>query len=301
MPPVLDLMPMLLLDSLVKRYPTAKRQTLKRMVEEGRVRVNGRIAQKLKQELADSDKVQVDETARQAEVPAGPELAVVFEDEDILVVNKPPGLLTSTVPREKRETLLAMVRDYIAATSPRSRVGLIHRLDRDASGLLVFSKNTEAYDVLKRQLFERRVDRVYVAIVEGKPQEQQGRMRSSLVELPDGSVRSTKMDGKGQMALTEYLVLQQTPTRAMLRVVLHTGRKHQIRVHLSERGTPIVNDPIYGPDPKTKGRLMLASISLSLTHPRSQKRLTFETPIPDDLKKACSTLPAKIAKDKRSV
>lgn len=277
---------MLLLDSLVKRYPTAKRQTLKRMVEEGRVRVNGRVAQRLKQELSEGDKVQVDEAARHEEAPAGQGVAVVFEDDDILVVNKPPGLLTSTVPREKRETLLANVREYVAATSPRSRVGLIHRLDRDASGLLVFSKNPTSYDVLKRQLFERRVDRVYVAVVEGKPPENQGRMRSSLVELPDGSVRSTKMEGKGQMALTEYLVLQQTAGRAMLRLVLQTGRKHQIRVHLSERNMPIVNDPMYGADPKVKGRLMLASISLSLTHPRSQKRLTFETPIPDDLKKA---------------
>ena len=278
--------PMLLLDWLEKRYPTAKRQTLKRMVEEGRVRVKGVLAKKLKQEIAETDRVQVDERSRPEPAPQGPQFPIEYEDADILVVTKAAGLLTSTVPREPRPTLLAMVRDYIGPKEPQARVGLIHRLDRDASGLLVFSKNEETYTALKKQFFDHTVDRVYTAIVEGAPPESKGNIRSSLVELPDGSVRATKIPNKGQASLTEYVVLKKTPTRSLLRVILHTGRKHQIRVHLSDRGCPIVNDPVYGKEKKPIGRLMLDATSLALTHPRTGKRMAFEHPIPTDLKNA---------------
>lgn len=279
---------MILLDWLIKRYPTAKRQTLKRMVEEGRVRVKGVVAKKLKMEIGETDAVRVDERGRgaEAEKEKGPGVKVVHEDEDVLVVYKPAGLLTSTVPREPRETLLARVREYVREKEPRARVGLIHRLDRDASGLLVFSKNNEAYESLKKQFFEHSVDRVYTAIVEGAPAEMKGRIRSALVELPDGSVRSTKAPGKGQTALTEYVVLKKTGNRSMLRVILHTGRKHQIRVHLSERGSPIVNDAVYGGGKKPGGRLMLEATSLGFRHPRTGKRVKFEVPIPWELKEA---------------
>jgi RluA family pseudouridine synthase len=210
-------------------------------------------------------------------------LSVIYEDADILVVDKPPGLLTSTVPREPRPTLLAQLREYVGAKEPRARVGLIHRLDRDASGLLVFSKNNAAYESLKRQFFEHSVERVYMAIVEGSPPETKGRIRSRLVELPDGRVRSTKAAGKGQAALTEYVVLRQFGQRALLRVTLHTGRKHQIRAHLSERGMPIVNDRVYGAT-KPNGRLMLAAMKLALSHPRTRDRMKFEIPMPAEMK-----------------
>jgi 23S rRNA pseudouridine1911/1915/1917 synthase len=278
---------MLLVDWLVQRYPAAKRQTLKRMLESGRVRVNGRLARRLKQEVGEGDRIEVDESGRrQGERGGVRALPIVFEDGDVLVVNKPPGLLTSTVPREPRPTLLAMVREHVAAKEPTARVGLIHRLDRDASGLLVFSKNNEAYESLKKQLFDRTIDRVYTAIVEGKPPEAKGRIRTRLVELTDGTVRSTKAEGKGEAALTEYVVLAQTPKRAMLRVILHTGRKHQIRVHLSERGMPIVNDRVYNQLGKRSGQLMLAATSLAFAHPRRRERVEFEIPIPVELKKA---------------
>src|SRR5438105_15337583 len=123
---------------------------------------------------------------------------VVYEDADILVVDKPVGLLTSTVPRERRPTLLADVREHVAAAGDRrARVGLIHRLDRDASGLLVFSKNDAAYRLLKEQFFSHSVERIYMAIVESVPPEPQGRIRLELVEKPDGSVRSAKAPGAG--------------------------------------------------------------------------------------------------------
>jgi 23S rRNA pseudouridine1911/1915/1917 synthase len=283
---------MTLLEWLEQRYPTAKRQTLKRMVEAGRVRVDGRLAERLKQELAEACTVQVDESPQKREPATTPtSLDIVHEDADLLVVNKPAGLLTSTVPREPRPTLLAQVREYVGARERTARVGLIHRLDRDASGLLVFSKNDAAYESLKRQFFNHSVDRVYAAVVEGLPPEPKGTIRSKLVELPNGNVVVTRQPDKGQIAVTEYVVMrhERTPAgeRSLLRVKLQTGRKHQIRAQLASRGTPIVNDPLYG-EQKPSGRLMLAAILLSLRHPGTHKRMTWELPIPKELREAMS-------------
>src|ERR1051325_11794745 len=121
-------------------------------------------------------------------MPRPGRLHIIYEDGDILVVNKPAGLLTSTVPREKRPTLLKMVREYVAQREPRARVGLIHRLDRDASGLLIFSKNDAAYRSLKTQFFHHEVERVYAVVVRGVPDPRAGRIESDLVERPDGTV-----------------------------------------------------------------------------------------------------------------
>ena len=142
-----------ILDWLIKQFPTAKRQTLKRMVQAGRVTVNGRKVATLKHPLTEADRVGVDEgpPARPAKPPNT--LRIVYEDEDILVLDKPIGLLTSTVPREPRPTLWAIAKEFIQGREPTARVGLIHRLDRDASGLLVFSKNDGALSIAERRNF----------------------------------------------------------------------------------------------------------------------------------------------------
>src|SRR5207237_1249712 len=134
---------------------------------------------------------------------AAPPFSIVHEDDDILVIDKPAGLLTSTVPRERRPTALALLRDYLARHDPQARLGLIHRLDRDASGLLVFSKNHEAFRSLKQQFFKHTVKRIYSAVVDGKLNPPGGRIKSRLVELPDGSVRSTKRQDGGERAISD--------------------------------------------------------------------------------------------------
>ncbi|MGB7156784.1 MAG: RluA family pseudouridine synthase [Tepidisphaeraceae bacterium] len=262
-------------------YPTAKNQTLKEMVSAGRVRVNGKRAAKLSQPLNDNDDVRVDEKprARAARKPSLAPLLLVHEDDDVLVVNKPPGLLTSTVPREKRLTALAIVRQYVEATAPNARVGLIHRLDRDAGGLLVFSKSDRAYRSLKTQFFKHTVDREYEAVVKGSPSPKKGRIESRLVEWGDGSVHSTKEHGKGERAVSEYEVIDVKNGLATLRVTLRTGRKHQIRVHLSERGWPIVGDVVYGAG--EAGGLKLRAVRLAFDHPDTARRVAFDVRVPD--------------------
>lgn len=264
-----------LLDRLVELFPTAKRQTLRRMTAEGRVLINGRRVMRVSIPLAPSDKVTV--AAPRATDPnqlIAP-LRIVHEDDDLLVVDKPAGLLTSTVPGEKRPTALKLVRAYLAASSPRARVGLIHRLDRDASGLLVFSKSHRAYESLKTQFFKHTVDRIYQATVRGKPSPDRGRIKSNLIERADGTVRSTTKHAAGQLAITEYEVVSSQAGTSTLRVRLHTGRKHQIRVHLSEKGFPIVGDRVYG-DSKQPDQLALRAIELGFDHPATGKRVRIQ-------------------------
>ena len=201
---------------------------------------------------------------------------IMFEDDDVLVVDKPAGLLTSTVPRERRPTLLAAVRGYVMAQAPRARVGLIHRLDRDASGLLVFSKDDLAYQSLKSQFFHHTVERVYLAVTQGVPNPRQGRIESRLQERADGTVYSTRAASKGERAVTHYEVIESAGKRALVRVRLETGRKHQIRVHLAQRGTPIVGDAMYGKSDDDADRLMLAAVKLEFAHPRSGESMCFE-------------------------
>src|SRR4051812_44604165 len=173
-----------------------------------------------------------------------PDVTIIHEDADVLVIDKPGGLLTSTVPREKLPTALAMVREHLAETDPRARAGLIHRLDRDASGLLVFSKNQPAYDSLKTQFFKHTVERVYTAVVHGVPDPPRGRIESRLIERADGSVHSTTRHAAGQRAITDFQLVRSADDTSVLQVTLFTGRKHQIRVHLGERGHPIVGDRV---------------------------------------------------------
>jgi 23S rRNA pseudouridine1911/1915/1917 synthase len=279
---------MTLLEFLLVRYPNAKRQTLRRMLDAGRVQINGQRARSVKTLVCESDVVRVSDRVAPATMSSTQKLPfdIVNEDDDVLLIDKPAGLLTSTVPREKRATALAAVRDYLA--SDRGvRVGLIHRLDRDASGLLIFSKNDRAYESLKQQFFDHSVDRIYHAIIQGtllKPPE--GRIESYLIERADGSVHSTGRTTRGaQQAITDYIIVRSVGGRSLVRIKLHTGRKHQIRAQLSERGRAIVNDPIYSDAPRT-GRLMLAATELAFAHPRTSQRMHFQIPLPRELSAA---------------
>ncbi|MCC7350524.1 MAG: RluA family pseudouridine synthase [Phycisphaerales bacterium] len=272
-------MPVTLLDWLLRRYPTAKRQTLKRMVSDGRVRINDIPARTLKQPVEEEDRIIVRPNEPRPVDRVGIEpLRLIHEDGDLLVVDKPAGLLTSTVAREKRPTALAIIRAYLRDRAAGARVGVIHRLDRDASGLLVFSKSAEAYESLKSQFYHRTARRVYLAITSNRPTTERGKIESNLVEWVDGTVHSTRQAGKGEPAITHYELIDQRQDRYLLRITLQTGRKHQIRAHLSERGWPIVGDRLYGGIPAA--RLMLAAVELSFDRPHDGKRLEFQIPSP---------------------
>ena len=255
------------------------------MLDDGRVRVNGIRPRSMKVDVKASDDVRVIESRVSADArstSARPlPFTIVHEDGDVLVIDKPPGLLTSTVPHEPRPTALAAVKEYLA-NDPDARVGLIHRLDRDASGLLVFSKNAAAYESLKGQFFKHTVERVYHAVINGALKPPAGRIESNLVERTDGTVFSSTRKSGGEHAVTDYKTVRRSGTLSLVRVTLQTGRKHQIRVHLSERGRPIINDPLYSDRPRTS-RLMLAATELAFGHPKTGTRVRFELPLPREM------------------
>jgi 23S rRNA pseudouridine1911/1915/1917 synthase len=274
-----------LLDHLLKEFPTAKRTTLRRMITERRVTINDRPATRLNQPLAPSDRVRIVGPKRIDAARLIAPLTIVYEDPDLLVVDKPAGLLTSTVAGEKRPTALALERRYAAATQRRAVVGLIHRLDRDASGRLVFSKSNRAYQSLKTQFFKHTVERVYQAEVHGSPSPPRGKIDSWLIERGDGTVRSSKDKIAGaQRAITEYetIAFDKKTKTSTLRVRLYTGRKHQIRVHLSGRGWPIVGDRVYRAVESARvdlsGPLRLRAVQLGLDHPVTGRRMIFARP-----------------------
>lgn len=206
---------------------------------------------------------------------------VVYDDPDLVVFNKPPGMLTASGPHDNRPTLWRTVQAI--GTQQRLHVGIIHRLDKEASGLLVFSKNDDAYNSLKAQFFRHTVERSYMAIVKGIPNPPRGTISNRLVEWKDGTVHTTRNRNHGEAAISHYEVYQALKGCSLVRVKLETGRKHQIRVHLAELGHPIIGDSFYNKSAKAEG-LMLVAIRLCLDHPRTGKRMEFEAPLPQHMR-----------------
>lgn len=267
-----------LLETLERLRPGRSRSDLRRLLESGRVSVNGEVVKIARMPIAPDDTVRVADTAK---VTKRWPFTIVHADDDLLVIDKPAGLLTSSVPREKRPTALAIVRDWAAIERPRAKVGLVHRLDADASGLLCFSLNNAAHASLKDQFFDHSAVRAYAAVTATSVSPETGTIRSLLAEHADGTVHATSSAKHGQSAVTHYETTRATHAGTLLRVTLETGRKHQIRSHLSRRGWPIVGDRLYGGE--AASRLMLAAVRLELTHPRDGQRVIFETPLPREL------------------
>ncbi|MCS7034873.1 MAG: RluA family pseudouridine synthase [Phycisphaerae bacterium] len=264
---------MTILDHLRLQMPRASRSTLRGMLRDGRIRVNGRLIQSLGEPLQPGDRVSIlprrpgrSRLARELPFP------VVFEDEHLIVIHKPPGLLTSSGLRDRRPTAIGILRAHYRSQAPRVRIGLVHRLDADASGLLVFSKTARARNALKAQFLQHAVGREYLALVEGIPRPESGRIETLLVERADGTVTVTTDRRAGKPAVSHYQVVKSVGGRSVVRIRLETGRKHQIRVHLAHRGWPIVNDRLYHPDPG-KGELALTAVALEISHPRTGRRM----------------------------
>jgi len=207
-------------------------------------------------------------------------LAILYEDKDILVVDKPAGLLTVATEREKSRTAHSILTDYIRIGCGRSRKRLfvVHRLDRDTSGTLIFAKSEEAKLRLQDQW--KQTEKKYLAIVHGKCEKSSGTITTYLAEDKAYKVYSTSDSTKGKLSQTAYKVLRMIKGYSMLEVTLLTGRKNQIRVHLAGIGHPIVGDMKYGKVDEPLSRMALHARLICFKHPFSGKQLTFESRIP---------------------
>ena len=207
-------------------------------------------------------------------------LKLVYEDEDVIVVDKPAGLLAMASEKERRKTAYSFLYTYVKNKKPPEKIFIVHRLDREASGLLVFAKTEYAKRHLQDQFRDHSATRKYVAVVEGRVRQDMCRIESYLAENAAHRAYSSKDQTKAKLAVTHIRVLQRFRQTTLIEARLESGRKHQIRAHLSERGHPIVGDRDYGSQINRLHRLALHAVHLTFKHPRTGKFLQFESPYP---------------------
>ena len=228
--------------------------------------------------LAAGDVVEVATRQRPTALP--PHVVLVHEDDDVLVVDKPSGLLTIATEHEREQTLYRHLTAHVRARRPPARVFVIHRLDRDASGLVVFATSPGAKRTLQAQFATHGVERTYRAVVDGRPARAAGTDTSQLLDRAPGRVRETRRPGRGRAAVTHWRVVHAGPVHTLVEIRLETGRRNQIRVHLAGIGHPIAGDATYGSRSDPLRRLALHAHVLGFDHPRTGARLRFVSPAP---------------------
>jgi 23S rRNA pseudouridine1911/1915/1917 synthase len=285
---------------LAARVAGASRSRLKQLIEDGEVLVSGRAARP-SHRLRAGDTVELEAPAPPATSDFAPEdipLDVVYEDDSIAVVNKPAGLVVhpaAGVPAGTLANALAFHFRRLAAGGGAARPGIVHRLDRDTSGLIVVAKTDEAHESLSNQFRAREVVKYYVALVHGATKEERGRVEEPIGRDPRNRTRMAVVRG-GRHALSIWRVRQRFTRYTLLDVEIKTGRTHQIRVHLAHLKHPVVGDEVYGAgrdntiqDARARaavqalGRQFLHAERLGLRHPRTAEFMKFRAPLPHDL------------------
>ena len=269
--------PARLLDELQALYPDSSKTTLRQLLQNGRVRINGEVEKDAKRQTEEGDRIEVLAKADERSLPDG--LSIFHEDTDVIVVLKANGLLTVATERERENTVQAYLNAYLGARH-EDRIHVVHRLDRETSGVLVFAKNFHARERLKEQFAEHTVDRIYIAIIEGAMEPPAGTIRSNLIERKDLHMQSVDAHPDAKFAVTHYRTIASKGPYSMLEVTLETGRKNQIRAHLSEAGHPVAGDQFYGGRTNPLGRLGLHAKLLGFVHPTTGKKMTFTAPVP---------------------
>ena len=268
-----------LLAFLLSTMPHKSRNLLKAVLRDKQVAVDGTAVSQFDHPLLPGQHVEVSwqkKTAHQQ--PHG--LDIVYEDLELIIINKPSGLLTIATDKEKRRTAFAILSDYVKTQDADNKIFIIHRLDRETSGLLMFARN----ETIKQQIQENwttTIDqRSYVGVVEGEVEQQEGTIVSWLNESKAFIVYSSQKSQHGQKAVTHYKKLKANSGYSLLQINLETGRKHQIRVHMQDINHPIIGDGKYGSTVNPIRRMGLHARVLAFTHPRTGELCRFETDIP---------------------
>lgn len=268
-----------LLEYLFKVMPDRKRTTVKDYLKHNQVMVNGEVTRQFDIVLKAGDSVRVN-TSREFQTLRSPRLQIVYEDDDIIVVNKGYGLLSVGTDRQKKETAYAMLRDYVKRLDPSNKIFIIHRLDQHTSGLMMFARTQQAKEAMQHNWNNMVLERRYVAVVEGKLDPAEGERRSYLAENSEHVVYSTDNPDEGKLAVTRYRTLRSSNGYTLVELQLETGRKNQIRVHLSDLGYPIAGDRKYGAKTSPIHRLALHAMTLRFVHPVTRRDMFFTTQVP---------------------
>jgi len=265
-------------ELMLKEFKTASKTTVKKLITHGSVRVNGKMVTNPAEVVKEGSSV---EYTKQTYVPSKvkPPYPVWFEDEHFLIAEKPPGLLTIGDKGLGGTSFYKIMLDYVKEKSKgKERIFIIHRLDREVSGIILFAKTEALQEQLKLQWHDSK--KLYYALVEGVVKDDQGTIRTWLAEGRDQKVYSVKVQEGAKLAVTHYRVMDRTPDYTLLEVELETGRKNQIRVHLSEMGCPVVGDRRYGADDRYERRIRLHAYYLSFRHPVTGKLIEAKSKMP---------------------
>jgi len=270
-----------LMQFLLNNLPDQDRNNVKSLLKHHQVSVNGQVVTRHDHPLQPGDAVTINwSLVRDEGHLGGKGLQIIYEDQDIIVIDKPAGLLSIATEKEKQLTAYHQLTDHVRRENPTGRIFIVHRLDRDTSGLMLFAKNEAVKFKLQAGWKEALVDRAYAAVVEGHVEKKSDTVKSWLLTTKTGLMYSASTPGDGQEAVTHYRVLQQSRAYSLLEIRLLTGRKNQIRVHMKDLGHPIVGDRKYGAAANPLGRLALHAHLLSFYHPASGQLMRFETEIP---------------------
>jgi 23S rRNA pseudouridine1911/1915/1917 synthase len=293
------------LDSYLRtQFPAVSRGTIQRLIEEGEIRVNGQSVKPTHHpragEIVD---VHWPEPKSAEAQPENIPLDLLFEDADLLVLNKPAGLVVHPAAGNEEHTLVNALLHHcqgqLSGIGGVARPGIVHRLDKDTSGCLVVAKNDPTHLSLSEQFSGRTVEKIYQALLCGTLARNAGEIRAAIARHPSHRKRMAVTDGGGREAWTSYRVLERFTSATHVEALLHTGRTHQIRVHFLHLNHPLIGDSTYGAAPNQRlkeitgfvaPRQMLHAWVLSFVHPGSQKRMRFEAPLPGDFESAIAAL-----------
>lgn len=281
---------------ILETHPGFSRSRIEGLVKAGFVTVNGRRAEKAGMKVSESDSIEVEVPPP---VPAVPEpedipLPVVFEDDDMIVVDKPPGMVVHPAPGHFSGTLVNALLHRcpsLAGIGGVARPGIVHRLDQDTSGLIVAAKTERAMAGLAKAFASHSsIEKTYLAVVHGRPRLESGRIENLIGRHPVDRKRMAIVERNGKRAVTDWRVVSGRGAVSTVVCRIETGRTHQIRVHMASLGCPVIGDAVYGKgaldrrlDP-VPSRQMLHAWKLSLRHPATGEPLSFEAPVPEDMK-----------------
>ncbi len=269
---------------LLQKFPDFSRSHIKNLIENGKVLVDGKVV-KAGLALKSGMKVSVDiqEPEKISTEAEDVDFEIVYQDEDLAVINKPQGLVVHPCSSTKSGTLvnglLFKIKD-LSGINGELRPGIVHRLDKDTSGLLLIAKNDMAHVSLAEQIKNKTCHRNYLALLEGNPKDDTGRIETYIKRDPKDR-KKMSVQSSGRVAITDYKVLKRFEKTCLVEFMLQTGRTHQIRVHAKHLNHPVVGDKLYGHEVKGLNGQLLHAYKISFTHPRTQQEMTFEVNLPD--------------------
>jgi 23S rRNA pseudouridine1911/1915/1917 synthase len=271
---------------LSENFPNSSKNKIRKMLTGGRVNVNGKVQHKAKTEINKSDIVEILDISISKENTPPPvkkqtKINIIYEDEFILVVDKPAGLLSIATNKLETDTLHSKCVDYVKTSDPKNWCFIVHRLDKETSGVMVLAHDKDSKEYLQEQFANREVYRIYHALVEGNPGKLNGTEKQWLVEDKNLHVKKVKPSFRGaKEAITHWEVIRENEETSLIKIMIETGRRHQIRMAMKSLKTPVVGDPIHDAETNPYGRICLHASSLEFLHPDTDEPLHFESRIP---------------------